>query len=331
MSTKKFSLLAVENLCKKFPVNKNFFGRPVNFIPAIDNVSFELKENETLAVVGESGSGKSSLCRAILHFFESDSGKILINNKAMPKDKKGKLAWRRNIQMIFQDISESLNPRFTVQELVMEPLIVHQYKTKELQKKRVQYLLDLVGFSRRDLIKYPHEFSGGQKQRIGIARALALSPKIIVADEPVSALDISIQNQILKLFDDIQKEFKISYLFVTHDLNVVKKISDRILILYLGKVVEIGDSKKIFTQSSHPYTKLLMDSVLADTPNKRRKLNPIQGDITSFFNLPKGCYFQPRCLFKTKKCEEYPSLEKKKNSFAACWHSEKIFDSLLKN
>ena len=329
----KKPLLKVKNLSKKFPINKNIFGKPTGYIPAISGVNFDIFENEILGVVGESGSGKSTLCRLVMQLITADEGDIWLDGELISQPKKN-LAFRQNMQMIFQDSSDALNPRFSAEELILEPLVIHQYKDKLARKKRVHYLLDLVGLSQSDLGKYSHEFSGGQKQRIGIARALALSPKIIIADEPVSALDISIQVQILKLFSDIQKEFKMSFLFISHDLNVVRKMCQKILILYLGKIVELGDCKDIFVSPNHPYTQVLINSILQPDPNKKKQIKPIVGEIPSFLNLSRGCYFEPRCLYSSDCCKKaYPPLEEKmgykKKSLVACWHSDKIKQNFL--
>ncbi len=317
-------LLKVENLSKQFFTKRSLFGKPKEFIPVVDKVSFELFENEILGIAGESGSGKSTLCRLIMNLIAPDSGSIWFDNQEICKNS----MLRKNIQMIFQDASDSLNARFTVQELISEPLVIYKVGNQQEQKKKVAYLLDLVGLSKNDLGKYIHEFSGGQKQRIGIARALALSPKIIIADEPTSALDVSIQAQILSLFHNIQTELKISFIFVSHDLHAISLLSQRILVLYLGKVVELGEREEVFCNSQHPYTQILIDSVLRFHPNKKKLLKPIQGEITNFSHLPQGCYFQSRCPYKTTKCErQYPPLEQKifqkgKEVFAACWNSK---------
>jgi oligopeptide/dipeptide ABC transporter ATP-binding protein len=325
---KNTPLLEVKNLCKKFPIHKSLLGRPKQFIPVVEKVSFELFENEIIGVVGESGSGKSTLCRLIMQLIPADSGEIWFQGECISHLKAKQNFLRKNMQMIFQDTQDALNPRFTAEELVIEPLVIHRYKNKEERKKRVRYLFDLVGLSKGDLGKYAHEFSGGQKQRIGIARALALSPKVVVADEPVSALDISIQSQILKLFSDIQKELKISFLFISHDLNVVRKMCQRTLILYLGKIVEFGDCEQIFSNPQHPYTKILIDSILQISPHQKFSIKPIEGEIASFTNLPEGCYFAPRCRYKSSECQVYPPLKKKKtptgSALVACWNSDKI-------
>lgn len=322
-------LLKVENLYKKFPVQKNLLGKPKRFIPAVHDVSFEIFENEILGVVGESGSGKSTLCRLIMQLIAADKGSVFFNGLPI-LDKKSTLLLRKNVQMIFQDASDALNPRFSVEELLLEPLVIHNYKNAQQRKEKVHYLLDLVGLSKSDLGKYSHEFSGGQKQRIGIARALALSPKVVIADEPVSALDVSIQAQILKLFSDIQKELKISFLFVSHDLNVVRAMCQKVLILYLGKMVEFGNCQKIFMQPNHPYTKILIESILQINPSKKSQLKPIQGEIPNFLNIPSGCYFEPRCPYSTERCRKsYPPLEEKNNSLVACWHSDKVVKNSL--
>ena len=320
------TLLKVENLQKKFGIKKGILGKTTNFIYAVDQVSFSLQENQTLGIVGESGSGKSTLCRLILQLINSDKGKIWLEDKEITNLSFRQLKpIRKKMQMIFQDPSDSLNPKMNLLELIEEPLVIYKIKDKAYRYKEVKKLLDLVGLPSSATKKYIHEFSGGQKQRVGIARALALSPKLIIADEPVSALDISVQAQILNLLKSIQEETKISYLLVSHDLNVIRFMSQNVLVMYLGRVIESGNCNNIFKQPQHPYTKTLIDSIL--NIKKKKELKPIKGEIPNFLALPKGCYFNPRCEYATQKCrQQYPPFEKK-NSKAindervACWHN----------
>ena len=324
-------ILRVENLSKKFPVRKNILAKTRQWIAAASEINFQLFRNETLGLVGESGSGKSTICRLLMGLVKPDKGKIWLENEEMTQMSFSQLKpYRKKIQMIFQDPSDSLNPRFTIQELIAEPLVIHKVGDRTSRQKRVAELLNYVGLAKSSLEKYAHEFSGGQKQRVGIARALALAPKLIIADEPVSSLDVSIQAQILNLLKEVQKELQISYLFVSHDLNVIRYMSQKLIVLYLGKIVEMGDSHSIFTRPQHPYTQVLINSILKNSPKKRKKLKPIVGEVDDFLSLPSGCYFHPRCLYSDEKCREnYPPLveknvEKKNSQFAACWHSEKI-------
>ena len=320
------TLLKVENLQKKFGIKKGILGKTTNFIYAVDQVSFSLQENQTLGIVGESGSGKSTLCRLILQLINSDKGKIWLEDKEITNLSFRQLKpIRKKMQMIFQDPSDSLNPKMNLLELIEEPLVIYKIKDKAYRYKEVKKLLDLVGLPSSATKKYIHEFSGGQKQRVGIARALALSPKLIIADEPVSALDVSVQAQILNLLKSIQEETKISYLLVSHDLNVIRFMSQNVLVMYLGRVIESGNCDNIFKQPQHPYTKTLIDSIL--NIKKKKELKPIKGEIPNFLALPKGCYFNPRCEYATQKCrQQYPPFEKK-NSKAindervACWHN----------
>ena len=268
------TLLKVENLQKKFGIKKGILGKTTNFIYAVDQISFSLQENQTLGIVGESGSGKSTLCRLILQLINSDKGKIWLEDKEITNLSFRQLKpIRKKMQMIFQDPSDSLNPKMNLLELIEEPLVIYKIKDKAYRYKEVKKLLDLVGLPSSATKKYIHEFSGGQKQRVGIARALALSPKLIIADEPVSALDVSVQAQILNLLKSIQEETKISYLLVSHDLNVIRFMSQNVLVMYLGRVIESGNCDNIFKQPQHPYTKTLIDSILNIKKKKSSNLS----------------------------------------------------------
>ncbi len=331
--TMKKEILRVENLSKKFPVQKNILTKTSHWIAAASDISFKLSQNETLGLVGESGSGKSTICRLLMNLIKPDKGKIWLENEEITHKSFSQLKpHRKKMQMIFQDPSDSLNPRLTIQELIAEPLVIHKVGDASFRQKQIKKLINYVGLAKSSLEKYAHEFSGGQKQRIGIARALALSPKLIIADEPVSSLDLSIQSQILNLLKTIQEELQMSYIFVSHDLHVIRFMSQKLIVLYLGKIVEMGDSHSIFNHPQHPYTQVLIHSILKHSPKERKKLKPIQGEIGDFIALPSGCYFHPRCPYSDEKCRtNYPPLEdkirekKKKNEqWAACWYSKKI-------
>ena len=303
MSNIKETLLQVKDLCKYFEMNRGFME--TQYVKAVDNVSFEIKRGETLGLVGESGCGKSSLGRTILRIYEPTSGSIcyegcdiagLSNRKLLP--------YRKKIQMIFQDPYASLNPRLTVGDIIAEPMQIHKMFTKNERKKRVQELLEVVGLKPDHIRRYPHEFSGGQRQRIGIARTLALDPEFIVCDEPISALDVSIQAQVINLLERIQAERGISYLFIAHDLGMVKHISHRIGVMYLGHIVELGASNEIYRNPYHPYTKALLSAEPIPDPKSARTKKRIllEGEIPSPINPPKGCPFVSRCRYAMEEC-----------------------------
>lgn len=308
-------LIKVENLNKIFKIKSNkFFEKPKD-LKAVNDVSFEIYEGETFGVIGESGSGKSTLGRTILRLIEPTSGSIFYKDKSLLDFSLNEMkAIRKEIQVVFQDPYSSLDPRKTVGSLVEEPLLIHGIGTPEERKKRVKELFELVGLNEAQSIRYPHEFSGGQRQRICIARALALNPKIIVADEPVSALDVSVQAQVINLLKDLQKKFNLTYLFISHDLSVVKYISDRIAIMYLGRIVEIGDSKSIYSNPLHPYTQTLFSAIPPESPFEQVERVELTGEIPSPINLPKGCAFASRCPKATEKCKEIlPELKEIEN------------------
>ena len=290
-------VLEVKNLVKTFPAGKKgLFSKPAGFVHAVDVVSLKIESGQTLGIVGESGCGKSTLGRVITHLLKATSGNILLNGKDITNAKGEELnQLRRTIQMIFQDPYSSLNPRHTVGRIVEMPLVVQKINPSGGRKKKVQELLELVGLNPEHYNRYPHEFSGGQRQRIGIARALALEPKIIVADEPVSALDVSIQAQILNLLQDLQKQLGLSYIFIAHDLSVVKHVSDRVAVMYLGKIVEEASSKNIYADPKHPYTLALMSAVPEANPKNKRQRILLTGDVPSPINPPSGCRFRTRC------------------------------------
>lgn len=305
------SLLEVKNLTKEFPIMGGVFRKQVGAVKAVTDISFVLKKGETLGVVGESGCGKTTLGRTLLRLYEPTSGQILFEGedftKMSPKELK---ANRKYFQMIFQDPYASLNPRMSVRAIVEEPIKLHNLGTAEERLKKILSLMDLVGLRREAINRYPHEFSGGQRQRIGIARALALNPKLIICDEPVSALDVSIQSQVLNLLVDLQKKLGLSYIFITHDLSVVRYISNRIAVMYLGNMVETGSTDEVFANPSHPYTKALLESIPSVDPHKRGHGHVLEGDVPSPSNPPPGCAFNTRCKFVKDICfQKAPVLE----------------------
>ena len=321
------NLLTVKNLEKKFPVQRGLLKRTVGYIHAVDGVSFEIAQGETLGLVGESGCGKSTTARVILRLLQSTGGEVTFNGKSISElsdDEMREL--RKDIQIVFQDPYASLNPRMTVRQIVAEPLIVHGMATDD-SDPRVDEILVLCGLSREFGNRYPHEFSGGQRQRVGIARALVTNPKLVVLDEPVSALDVSVQAQILNLLDDLRKRFGFSYLFVAHDLSVVSHISNRVAVMYLGKIVEIGTREEIFNNPKHPYTKALISAVpLANPKQERVRKNSrivLTGDVPSPANPPSGCRFRTRCWKAQEICTSTePLLITKGKSSAACHFPE---------
>ncbi|MEX2104587.1 MAG: dipeptide ABC transporter ATP-binding protein [Bacilli bacterium] len=289
-------LVQIKNLKKHFPVNKGLFGRNKSFVRAVDGVSFTIHKGETLGLVGESGCGKSTTGRMVLRLLEPTEGEIWFNGtKISGLNDNHMREMRREMQMVFQDPYASLNPRMTVGDIISEPLIVHNILNGKENERRVHELLELVGLSSYHAVRYPHEFSGGQRQRIGIARALAVNPKLIVADEPVSALDVSIQSQVLNLMQDLQKEFELTYLFISHNLSVVEHISDRVGVMYLGKLVEVADKQSLYDKPLHPYTQALLSAVPVANPRLKRERIILEGDIPSPSNPPSGCTFHTRC------------------------------------
>ncbi|MBI4641559.1 MAG: ABC transporter ATP-binding protein, partial [Candidatus Tectomicrobia bacterium] len=298
-------LLEVKDLKKYFPVTTGLLRRHVGDVKAVDRVSFILHEGETLGLVGESGCGKTTTGRLILKLLEPTSGEILLKGKNLSALEKEELkTFRREVQLIFQDPFSSLNPRRTVGEILEQPLKVHEKTTRKERAALVDLLLEMVGLNPTHASRYPHEFSGGQRQRIGIARAIALHPKLIVADEPVSALDVSIQAQILNLLKDLQEELGLTYLFVAHDLRVVQYVSDRVAVMYLGKIVELASNVQLYMTPLHPYTQALLSAVPQLDPDKRREFIPLQGEVPTALNPPRGCHFSPRCPFRMPVCQE---------------------------
>ena len=289
-------LLQVRDLKMHFPVKEGVFMRTGKYNKAVDGVSFDIMPGETLGLVGESGCGKSTLGRCIARLYQPTSGEVIFNGTDITRlGRKPLMPFRRDIQMIFQDPMESLNSRHTVGEILEEPFIVQKIGDKAFRRQRVKELLEVVGLPARSVTRYPFEFSGGQRQRIGIARSIALNPKLIICDEPVSALDVSIQSQILNLLIDLQKEFNLSYLFIAHDLAVVKHISDRIAIMYLGKIVESGVGESIYRTARHPYTQSLISAIPVPDPHHKSQRQILVGDVPSPINPPPGCGFHTRC------------------------------------
>jgi oligopeptide transport system ATP-binding protein len=297
-------LLDVKDLKKYFPIKGGIFSKTIGYVYAVDGVNFYLHEGESLGLVGESGCGKSTTARAILRLIEPTEGKIFFEGKDICQlDPKEMRSIRRNMQIVFQDPYASLDPRRTVEQIVGEPLDVFQISTKKERKERIAYLLEKVGLSPEHARRYPHEFSGGQRQRIGIARALALNPKLIIGDEPVSALDVSIQAQVINLLEDIQKEFKLSYIIIAHDLAVVEHICDRIAVMYLGRIVELAKDKDLYTSAVHPYTIALLSAVPVPDPNISKKRIILEGDVPNPARPPGGCHFHTRCPQKMEDCK----------------------------
>ncbi len=299
------ALLEVDDLKMHFPVREGLLLRSQKFNRAVDGISLRIAPGETLGLVGESGCGKSTLGRCIARLYRPTAGTIRFQGQDIT-DMGGRALrpMRQNIQMIFQDPMESLNGRHTVGDILEEPFVVQRMGDRAWRSKRVAELLNIVGLPARSATRYPFEFSGGQRQRIGIARAIALNPKLVICDEPVSALDVSIQSQILNLLVDLQREFNLSYLFIAHDLAVVKHVSDRVAIMYLGKIIETADSETIYRDARHPYTQSLISAIPVPDPHHRPSRQILQGDVPSPINPPAGCHFHPRCPIAEARCQQ---------------------------
>ena len=319
------TLLEVHNLKKHLPIQRGLFRRTVGHVRAVDGVDIHVKVGETLGLVGESGCGKTTTGRLILRAIEPTEGQILfrrdegmVDIATMSKPQLKTL--RREMQIIFQDPFSSLNPRMSVFDIISEPLIIHGENNADVLNKRVRDLLEMVGLKSQHMNRYPYAFSGGQRQRIGIARALALNPKLIVADEPVSALDVSIQAQVINLLEDLQQEFGLTYLFIAHNLSVVEHISDRVAVMYLGKIVELAPATELYMDPKHPYTEALLSAVPRTDPDQKSQRIILAGDVPSPANPPAGCKFHPRCRYAQAICsEQEPQLEEvRPGHFAAC-------------
>jgi oligopeptide transport system ATP-binding protein len=327
-------LLEARHVKKYFPIRKGVLQREVGRVHAVDDVSFAVREGETLGLVGESGCGKSTLGRTLVRLLEPTDGEIIFQGKPIQSLGVRRLRpLRREMQMVFQDPYASLNPRKRVGTIVSDPMRIHDLGNRAEQKRRVGEILETVGLSPEHYNRFPHEFSGGQRQRIGIARALALRPKLIIADEPVSALDVSIQSQMLNLLEDLQNEFQLTYIFIAHDLGVVRHVSDRIAVMYLGKIVELSPAEELYTRPIMPYTEALLSAVPIPDPDlaEKRERIVLEGDVPSPINPPSGCRFHPRCRYATDVCKqlEPPLVDYGNGHLAACHHPLNIDEATL--
>jgi oligopeptide/dipeptide ABC transporter ATP-binding protein len=314
-------LVEARNLVKYYPILGGVFLKEVAAVKAVDDVSLTIRSGETMGLVGESGCGKTTFGRAILRLEEPTAGEVIFKGRnLLACDAKEMRALRKQMQIIFQDPFSSLNPRKTIAQIIGEPLLVHGMKNRKQREERVLYLLDVVGLRSEQMRRYPHMFSGGQRQRIGVARALALNPELIVCDEAVSALDVSIQAQVLNLLKDLQQEFGLTYLFISHDLHVVEHISDRVAVMYLGKIVELAPSKELYKKPLHPYSQALLSASPMPDPKRKHKRIILKGDVPSPIDPPSGCRFHTRCIYARDLCSrEEPALrEIESRHFAAC-------------
>lgn len=313
-------LLEVRNLYKRFPVLRGVFRREVGSVHAVNGVSFELNAQETIGIVGESGCGKSTLGKTLIRLYQPEEGEVLFRGQNLANVHGKKLRHlRKNMQMIFQDPLSSLNARMTVRDIIAEPFVIHKISmSREEMDQKIDVLLSTVGISKSAKYRYPHEFSGGQCQRIGIARALALNPQLLICDEAVSALDVSVQSQIINLLLSLQQEFQLSYIFISHDLTVVRHVSDKVLVMYLGEIMELASSTAIYSHALHPYTQALISAIPQLNPSQEHKKISLKGEIPSPVNLPSGCKFHPRCPYAQDRCkQELPSLRLVDKKFTA--------------
>lgn len=323
-------LLKVTNLKQHFPIKGGFLGRTINHVKAVDGVSFAIHEGETVSIVGESGCGKSTTGRAILRLDEPTDGEVEFDGQDLLSFSKREMRQnRKNMQVIFQDPYASLNPRQTVRQILNEAMEIQNVVPKKDRNDRILELMETVGLGAHQIDRFPHEFSGGQRQRVGIARALSVDPQLIICDEAVSALDVSIQAQVINLLKKLQRDLNLTYLFISHDLGVVRHISDRVIVMYLGKIVEIADKKSLFTHPQHPYTKSLLSAIPKTDPDAKRERIILSGDVPSPIDPPTGCRFHTRCPFATEKCvTDIPVLRSedymKEGHQAACHYIEEI-------
>jgi len=315
-------LLEVKGLRKYFPIKQGLLGKTTGHVKAVNDISFHVNEGETLGIVGESGCGKSTTGRMLVRLLEPTEGSIVFDGKELTTLSANDMRkTRRDIQMVFQDPYASLNPRHTIERILSEPLLVHGLKDSEARKKKVHEFLEIVGLNAYHATRYPHQFSGGQRQRIGIARALMTNPKLVIADEPVSALDVSIQAQVLNLMQDLQKQFNLTYIFIAHDLGVVRHISDRIGVMYLGKMVEVSDSEALYNKPLHPYTQALLSAVPVPDPEYEKEEKVLEGDMPSPADPPTGCAFHTRCPFKMDICmKQEPQLKEMEDGHSVACH-----------
>ena len=325
-------LLEIKNLKKYFPIRKGFLKRTVGAVQAVDDVSFYINEGETVGLVGESGCGKTTTARCIVRAIEPTDGEIIykvadgstVDLATLSQTEIRPL--RRDIQMIFQDPFSSLNPRMTIFEIISEPLLVNNIGNRKQREDRVSELLNQVGLRPEFMQRFPHAFSGGQRQRIGIARALAAQPRLIIADEPVSGLDVSVQAQVINLMMDLQDQYGLAYLFVSHDLNVINQISNRVVVMYVGRVVEVGTPRELFASPKHPYTAALMSALPKPDPKQKRQRTVLEGEVANPADPPSGCYFHPRCPHATELCKvESPTLQEiSPGRYVSCHHSAEL-------
>ncbi|MFW6007397.1 MAG: ABC transporter ATP-binding protein [Halanaerobiales bacterium] len=337
------TILEVNGLKKYFPIKKGVFRRVVGHVKAVDDVDFFIREGETLGLVGESGCGKSTTGRCLIKLMDPTAGEIKFKQDGQFKDiisvEKDELKEiRKDIQIVFQDPFSSLDSRMSVRDIIAEPLKVNKIGNRKERTERVEELLERVGLNSYQMNRYPHEFSGGQRQRIGVARALALNPRLIICDEPVSALDVSVQAQVLNLFEDLQDEFGFTYLFIAHDLSVIEHISDRVMVMYLGKMVEISDSESIYQDPRHPYTEALLGSIPVGDPRSEKERIPLPGNVPDPSNPPPGCNLNTRCPYAKDRCsEEEPELIElpdKEDHYVSCLYAQELdlsgYDELTK-